>query len=222
MVEYVALIHCDEGSDFGVSFPDFPGCVTAGVTLEEARSMAAEALALHVEGMIEDGEAIPVPSPFAQIMEERENRDAVAVLVSLPARTPRTVRVNITLAEDVLTEIDAYAEQHGLTRSGFIVKAAKRVMAANAAALDPSLLYRQWHEFLPHPTCHSEDINEMWRLASRPSEMPWRGQNMRSSYVFEIKNSHIRTTGVLRHLKDSLTSSEPPKTAKSQSTSSVE
>ena len=30
MAEYVALLHRDEGSDYGVSFPDFPGCVTAG------------------------------------------------------------------------------------------------------------------------------------------------------------------------------------------------
>jgi predicted RNase H-like HicB family nuclease len=32
MAEYIALIHKDAGSDFGVSFPDFPGCVTAGST----------------------------------------------------------------------------------------------------------------------------------------------------------------------------------------------
>jgi predicted RNase H-like HicB family nuclease len=46
MAEYIALIHKDPDSDFGVSFPDFPGCVTADATLEEARALAAEALAL--------------------------------------------------------------------------------------------------------------------------------------------------------------------------------
>ena len=54
---YIGLIHKDPGSEYGVSFPDFPGCVTAGVSLEEARIMAQEALTLHVEGMLEDGEA---------------------------------------------------------------------------------------------------------------------------------------------------------------------
>ena len=54
---YIGLIHKDTGSEYGVSFPDFPGCVTAGVSLEEARVMAQEALTLHVEGMLEDGEA---------------------------------------------------------------------------------------------------------------------------------------------------------------------
>ena len=130
MAEYVALLHRDEGSDYGVSFPDFPGCVTAGATLDEARALAAEALALHVEGMLEDGEALPAPSSLDEIMEERENRDAVAFLVPLPAKAARAVRVNITLPEDVLAEIDAYAEGHGFTRSGFIARAAKKAMAA--------------------------------------------------------------------------------------------
>ena len=45
-----------------MSFLDFPGCITAGKTLEEARRRAAEALALHIEGMVEDGQEIPEPS----------------------------------------------------------------------------------------------------------------------------------------------------------------
>jgi predicted RNase H-like HicB family nuclease len=46
-MEYIAYLHKDGNSDFGVSFPDFPGCVTAGKTLEEARQMATEALAMR-------------------------------------------------------------------------------------------------------------------------------------------------------------------------------
>ena len=59
MPSYIELIHKDANSDFGVSFPDFSGVITAGVTLDDARAMAEEALALHVEGMVADGEAIP-------------------------------------------------------------------------------------------------------------------------------------------------------------------
>jgi predicted RNase H-like HicB family nuclease len=47
-MEYIAHLHKDRKSDFGVSFPDFPGCVAAGRTLEEARRMAIEALAFHI------------------------------------------------------------------------------------------------------------------------------------------------------------------------------
>lgn len=134
MAEYIALIHKDADSDYGVSFPDFPGCITAGGTLDEARAMAEEALALHIEGMLEDGDPIPEPSTLADVMAERENRDAVAILVAAPARPAKSIRVNITLPGDVLAEIDRYAERRGLTRSGFIARAAKRLIDAGKDA----------------------------------------------------------------------------------------
>ncbi|MBY0333374.1 MAG: type II toxin-antitoxin system HicB family antitoxin [Acetobacteraceae bacterium] len=129
MAEFIALIHKDPGSDYGVSFPDFPGCVTAGRSLEEARREAAEALALHIAGMAEDGEPIPEPAPLDIVMADRENREAVAFLVPAQARPARAVRVNITLPEDVLAEVDRAASAQGLTRSAFLARAARRVIA---------------------------------------------------------------------------------------------
>lgn len=127
MAHYIALIHKDEGSDYGVSFPDFPGCVSAGATLEEARAGAAEALTLHVEGMVEDGEAVPTPTGLDEVMRDPDNRDGVAILVEL-AVAPKVVRVNITMQDEVLRAVDRYAEAHGLTRSGFLASAAKRAI----------------------------------------------------------------------------------------------
>src|SRR5215475_1570583 len=122
MPSFIGLIHKDADSDFGVSFPDFPGAITAGKTLDEARAMAEEALALHIEGLVEDGEAIPEPASLEEIMADPENRDGVAILVPVRSRAPKAVRVNITLPEDVLAEIDRYAESHGFTRSGFLAQ----------------------------------------------------------------------------------------------------
>ena len=85
MTAYLALLRKQPDSDYGVDFPDFPGCVTAGTTLEDARRMAAEAIRFHVEGMIEDGEPIPAPSRLDEIMADPNHRDAVAVL---PAPRP--------------------------------------------------------------------------------------------------------------------------------------
>lgn len=93
---YLALIHKEVRSDYGVSFPDFPGCITAGSTLDEARATAAEALAFHVEGMIEDGEALPAPSALEAVMRERNNRDAVSLIVDVSERLASTARVDIT------------------------------------------------------------------------------------------------------------------------------
>jgi predicted RNase H-like HicB family nuclease len=64
---YVSLIHKDADSDYGVSFPDLPGCVTAGRTVNEAFSMTKEALTLHVENMLEHGEEIPAATPADKI-----------------------------------------------------------------------------------------------------------------------------------------------------------
>ncbi|MBV9509703.1 MAG: type II toxin-antitoxin system HicB family antitoxin [Caulobacteraceae bacterium] len=132
MTHYIALIHKDNESDYGVSFPDFPGCISAGPTLEEARRMGAEALALHIEGMVEDGDAIPEPSGLDAVMHDPDNRDGVAILIPAEVKA-KSVRVNVTLPQDALQAIDRYAEAHGLTRSGFLVTAARRMMEHEAA-----------------------------------------------------------------------------------------
>jgi predicted RNase H-like HicB family nuclease len=128
MRQYIALIHKQDESDYGVSFPDFPGVITAAATLDDARVLAEEALAFHIEGLIEDDEAIPEPSSLEALMKDRRNRDGVAILVPAKTKSGKVVRVNITLPEDVLADIDRYAEGHGFTRSGFLTQAAKRVL----------------------------------------------------------------------------------------------
>ncbi len=42
--------------------PDVPGCVATGKTRAETEQRIAEALALHLSGLQEDGDKIPVPS----------------------------------------------------------------------------------------------------------------------------------------------------------------
>jgi predicted RNase H-like HicB family nuclease len=128
--QFIALIRKDANSDFGVSFPDLPGVVTAGVNLDDARQMAQEALALHLAGMEEDEEPIPEPSSLESIMNDPENRDGVAVLVDGPRQIFVAVRVNVTMPEDELARIDEFARTHGYTRSGFLLHAAKREMGA--------------------------------------------------------------------------------------------
>jgi predicted RNase H-like HicB family nuclease len=128
MRNYIGLIHKDADSDFGVSFPDFAGVVTAGIDLDDARAMAEEALAFHIQGLVEDGEAIPKPSTLEQVMSDPGNPSGVAILVGVKSDQPKAVRVNVTLPEDVLEQIDKYAEAHGYTRSGLLAQAAKRLM----------------------------------------------------------------------------------------------
>jgi len=130
-VEYIAYLHKDRDSDFGVSFPDFPGCVTAGRTLEEARRMAAEALALHIAGTIEDGEVVPEPSTLDALANDPNMRGAVAFLVSVEPAAEKTVRINITARKSQLEAIDQLAVKAGLTRSAFMVQSSLNRFGSN-------------------------------------------------------------------------------------------
>ncbi|HEV2133902.1 MAG TPA: type II toxin-antitoxin system HicB family antitoxin [Terracidiphilus sp.] len=119
-MEYIAYLHKDPRSDYGVSFPDFPGCITAGSTLDEARRNAVEALSFHIAGMREDRAAIPEPSTLDDLRNDPAMKQAVAFLVE-PTQPEKTVRINITARESQIAEIDRRARAAKLTRSAYIV-----------------------------------------------------------------------------------------------------
>jgi predicted RNase H-like HicB family nuclease len=132
MANYIAVVHKDAQSDFGVSFPDFPGCITAGSSIDEAKDMAHDALSLHIKGIMEDGENIPAPSKLEDIMDHPDYSDAAAILiVSISEAKPRSVRVNITVPEDMLRKIDTIAKKRGMSRSSFLVHAAQNAITSN-------------------------------------------------------------------------------------------
>jgi predicted RNase H-like HicB family nuclease len=121
MTAYIALLRKDPNSDYGVDFPDFPGCITAGKTLDEARKLAVEALDFHIEGLAEDRDSIPEPSTLDVIMHDPENRDAVAFLVEVATRPTKAVRINVMLPQDLVDAIDRATKN----RSRFLAEAAR-------------------------------------------------------------------------------------------------
>ncbi|MFO7709652.1 MAG: type II toxin-antitoxin system HicB family antitoxin [Desulfobacterales bacterium] len=131
MTNYIAVIHKELTSNYGVSFPDFPGCVSAGRTIDEAKEMAHDALNLHIKGMTADGEKIPAPSKLDDILAHPDYSDAIAILVvGVSDPKPRTVRVNVTLADDMLRKIDRIAKKRGMSRSSFLVHAAEKAIGS--------------------------------------------------------------------------------------------
>jgi len=126
MASYIAVVHKDPKSDYGVSFPDFPGCISAGSTIDEAKDMAQQALPFHIKGMLRDGETIPKPSTLEDIMGDPDYADATAfMVVHIPDVRPKTMRVNITVPEDTLRQIDIMAKKRGMSRSSFLVHTAR-------------------------------------------------------------------------------------------------
>jgi predicted RNase H-like HicB family nuclease len=127
-VYYPAVIDKDPDSDFGVAFPDFPGCVSAGATLDQAVLGAHEALAGHVALMVADGDALPEPSPLESVAAERDKSTVAITLV--PVTLPgKLQRVNISIDEGLLDEIDAIADN----RSRFLSEAARAELARRRA-----------------------------------------------------------------------------------------
>ena len=132
-MEYIAYLHKDRNSDFGVSFPDFPGCITAGKSLDEARRLAPQALSLHIQGMIEDGEPIPEPSTLDTLANDPARKGAVAFLVTADVRE-KAERFNITARRSQIDAIDQRARKKGMTRSAYMVAAALTLAGRRSAS----------------------------------------------------------------------------------------
>jgi len=130
MPAYYGVIYKEEHSDYGIAYPDLPGCVSAGSTLEELEPLAREGLALHIDGILEDGEQLPERRSFEEIYNEVKNHEGFlgVTLVSVPNKNNR-VRVNISVTEYELGIIDTTAAMHNLDRSSFLTAAARAIAA---------------------------------------------------------------------------------------------
>jgi predicted RNase H-like HicB family nuclease len=125
MTHYIALVHKDEKSAFGVQFPDVPGCFSAADDMNDLISNATEALSLWSED-----EVPPQPRSYEDLLKDRDittELAAGAFLISVPlvSNDTRVVSANISLERGMLKAIDEAAKRRKLTRSAFLAQAAK-------------------------------------------------------------------------------------------------
>ncbi len=123
-LQYFPAIIDRSADGFGVSFPDFPGCIAAGDTIQAAAINAEAALALHLEGMIGDKDPIPAPSSLDDI-EPIEGGDDVAHILVRAELPGRVTRVLLSMDEGVVAAVDAVASN----RSAFIAEAIRERLA---------------------------------------------------------------------------------------------
>ncbi|MCC6736553.1 MAG: type II toxin-antitoxin system HicB family antitoxin [Bauldia sp.] len=122
-----ALIH-EENGIYGVSFPDFPGCITTARAEDDAIRKASEVLTFHVAGMVEDGEPLPRLRSLTELRSDpeiiEELADAMIALVpfELPAKA---VRVNISMDSTLLDAVDRAADAAGQSRSAYLAEAVR-------------------------------------------------------------------------------------------------
>ncbi|MBB5607725.1 MULTISPECIES: type II toxin-antitoxin system HicB family antitoxin [unclassified Janthinobacterium] len=124
---YPLYVWKDANSAYGAAFPDLPGVNTAADDLHDLNKAAQEA----VETMYEGEANIPAASDIGKWMSDPDYADGFWMLVEIDLSKVNTkpVRLNISLPESLLRDIDRYAKSRHLTRSGFLAQAAMKAMA---------------------------------------------------------------------------------------------
>ena len=124
-MRYPVVIHKDEGSSYGVTVPDLPGCFSGGDTLDDAFDMAREAIVGHIETLLMDGHPIPENAPPGMHQANQDYTEGIWGLVDVDVSklSDKTVRVNVTMPARVLAIIDEAAVREGESRSGLLTRA---------------------------------------------------------------------------------------------------
>jgi len=115
----------------GIVFPDIPGAISAGDSLEEAYDNAVEAANIVLDDMASRGEALPHPG---EVEGHRRNPDFKGwgwgvVEIDLTPHLGKTEKVTVTLPGRVVRGIDDYVTLHGIkSRSAFLSNAALKAL----------------------------------------------------------------------------------------------
>jgi predicted RNase H-like HicB family nuclease len=128
----IAFIH-EENNVFGISFPDFAGCISTADTIDDVVLRGQQALALHISGIIEDGETLPILRSLSSIRACSTLKSELldAIIVAIPIDFPsKAIRVNITIEERLLERVDRAAKASGASRSSYLAEAARAHIGA--------------------------------------------------------------------------------------------
>ncbi|MCY4647745.1 MAG: type II toxin-antitoxin system HicB family antitoxin [Gammaproteobacteria bacterium] len=126
MLRYPALIDGENGA-YGVSFPDLPGVVAMGETVDQALVNAEDALRDYAIETEKDGQARIAPSALEDVTPPRGS-----TLVSVPLihLSGRSIRANMMLDEGVIAFIDSEARRQGMTRTAYVEWMTRRIAQA--------------------------------------------------------------------------------------------
>ena len=129
-MKFFVVLHTDDGIRYGATVPDLPGCFSGGETLEQALQNVQEAIDMHVETLIDQGETIPLAQSLKQHQKNKDFKNGVWAVVQVPIEKylGPAEKINITVPRVMLARIDEFAKKTGQSRSGFLVEAARYVM----------------------------------------------------------------------------------------------
>jgi predicted RNase H-like HicB family nuclease len=131
-LRFYRAVLADGDDSVTVLFPDLPGCISQGDDIQDAAAMGHEALALHVEALASEGAELPQPSEMGAelpgwLREDIGNAPYRETL--LPVDLPsQPVKVTISLPGALISSLDRMANREGMTRSGYLARAAKQTV----------------------------------------------------------------------------------------------
>ena len=127
-MHYLAIIEQEQLENgkyvFGISFPDLLGCVSTGDSIDDAVKYGTEALQFHIEGMVEDGDALPKPRAIDAIAGDNEFKqdviDNVIVYIPVIPRVGKSQQFNFKLDIGLMNAVDHAAKRQDVTRTAFV------------------------------------------------------------------------------------------------------
>lgn len=124
---YPAVVEKNRDAFF-VFFPDVPGATAADATINGALYWAREILEDALQDLADSGHSLPEPQNIEALTLEEDVQPYMITLV--PAEAPRmTKKVTFSIDSRLLGDIDRQANDLGLTRSGFIAEASRRMLS---------------------------------------------------------------------------------------------
>jgi predicted RNase H-like HicB family nuclease len=122
MAVFIAIIKRDGEAAYSASFPDFPGILANGPTLDQLLAKAGELLAHHIERLLETHRTIAVPTPAEAV----ERGDAFLLAAVNVPDDVGMAHIELDLPALTLARIDSIARRLGLSRSALFVQAVNR------------------------------------------------------------------------------------------------
>lgn len=125
---YIALLDYEDDG-VHVTFPDLPGCVTAGENEADAINAARDVLALHLWGMEEDEEVPPEPSTIKELADRKKLQDNETFLLVdtfMPAIREKMAKRFVKKTLSIPAWLNAQAESYGINFSQTLQKALKQ------------------------------------------------------------------------------------------------
>lgn len=122
MAVFFAIVKRDDEVGYTASFPDFPACAVAAPTVEHVLAKAREALAAHIERLLETRQKISAPTAADAV----ERGDALLLAAVDVPDDLGIAQIELGIPALSLARVDSFARRRGLTRSALFVEAVDR------------------------------------------------------------------------------------------------